>query len=39
MVHSAAIWVYRALELTALMRRENDVGRRGRDQFHNIESE
>ena len=34
MVHSAAIWVYRALELTALMRRENAVGRRGRDLFH-----
>ena len=34
MVHSTAIWVYRALELTALTRRENAVGRRGRDQFH-----
>ena len=34
MVHSAAIWVYSALELSALTRRENAVGRRGRDQFH-----
>ena len=33
MVHSAAVWVYRALELPALTRRENAVGRRGRDQF------
>ena len=37
MVHSAAIWVYRALELSrAYACVKTPVGRRGRDQFHNI---
>ena len=36
MVQSAAIWVHRALELPALTRRENAIGRRARGPFSHM---